>query len=129
MRRSILFSVLLAIFANGAATAQGGAQTLTVDMSNFKFTPNMLALVRGRAYVLHFTNSASGGHDFVAKDFFASATIAPEDRAKVKNGEVELSGGESADVHLVANTAGTFKSKCSHFMHSSFGMTGTVVVQ
>jgi len=129
MRRSILFSALLAIFANGAAFAQPASQTLTVEMSNFKFTPATLALARGRPYVLHFVNSASGGHDFVAKDFFAAATIAPEDRAKVKNGEVELSGGESADIHLVANTAGTYKSHCSHFMHSSFGMTGTVVVQ
>jgi plastocyanin len=129
MRRSILFSALLATFAGGAATAQTAPQTLTVEMSNFKFTPATLTLVRGRPYVLHFVNSASGGHDFVAKDFFAGATIAPEDRAKVRNGEVELSGGESADVHLVANTAGTFKSHCSHFMHSSFGMTGTVVVQ
>jgi uncharacterized cupredoxin-like copper-binding protein len=129
MRRFILFSALLATFANGAVIAQPAPQTLTVEMSNFKFTPATLALVRGRPYVLHFVNSASGGHDFVAKDFFAAATIAPEDQAKVKNGEVELSGGESADIHLVANAAGTYKSHCSHFMHSSFGMTGTVVVQ
>ena len=130
MRRSILFSALLAAFASGAATAQGTPpQVLTVEMSNFKFTPATLTLMHGRPYVLHFVNSASGGHDFVAKEFFAASTIAPEDRAKVKNGEVELSGGESADIHLVANTAGTYKSHCSHFMHSSFGMTGTVVVQ
>lgn len=129
MRRSILFSALLAVFASGAATAQGAPQVLTVEMSNFKFTPATITLTHGRAYVLHFVNNASGGHDFVAKDFFAASTIAPEDRAKVKDGEVELSGGESTDVHLVANAPGTYKSHCSHFMHSSFGMTGQVIVQ
>ena len=129
MRRSILFSALLATFASGAATAQTAPQTLTVEMSNFKFNPSVLTLTRGHSYVLHFVNSASGGHDFVAKEFFASATIAPEDRSKLKKGEVELSGGESADVHLVATTPGTYKSHCSHFMHSSFGMTGQIVVQ
>ena len=129
MRRSILFSALLAAFAGGAAAAQTAPQALTVEMSNFKFNPSTLTLVHGRSYVLHFVNSASGGHDFVAKEFFASAAIAPEDRNKLKNGEVELSGGESADIHLVANTPGTYKSHCSHFMHSSFGMTGQIIVQ
>ncbi len=128
MRSSILFSALHMVFASGAATAQT-PQALTVEMSNFKFNPSALTLKHGQSYVLHFVNAASGGHDFVAKEFFASSTIAPEDRAKVKNGEVELSGGESADVHLVANTPGTYKSHCSHFMHSSFGMTGEIVVQ
>lgn len=128
MRRSILFSALLAIFASGAATAQP-SQALTVEMSNFKFNPSTLTLKHGQSYVLHFVNNASGGHDFVAKEFFASSAISPEDRAKVKNGEIELSGGESADVHLVANTPGTYKSHCSHFMHSSFGMTGQIVVE
>jgi plastocyanin len=129
MRRSILFSALLAAFAGGAATAQTAPQTFTVEMSNFKFNPSTLTLTRGHSYVLHFVNGASGGHDFVAKEFFASATIAPEDRGKLKNGEVELSGGESADVHLVANSPGTYKSHCSHFMHSSFGMKGQIIVQ
>ena len=129
MRRNILFSALLAVLASGPATAQSGPQALTVELSNFKFTPATITLTHGRAYVLHFVNSSSGGHDYVAKDFFAAATIAPEDRAKVRNGEIELSGGESADIHLVANTPGTYKSHCSHFMHSSFGMTGQVVVQ
>lgn len=129
MRRSILLSALLAVFASGAASAQNGPQALTVELSSFKFTPATITLTHGRPYVIHFVNSSSGGHDYVAKDFFDTATIAPEDRAKVKNGEIELSGGESADIHLVANRPGTYKSHCSHFMHSSFGMTGQVVVE
>ena len=129
MRLYIPLGIFLAGFAGGAATAQGSPQAITVDMSNFKFTPATLTLTHGRPYVIHFVNSASGGHDFVAKEFFDAATIAPGDRAKVKHGEIELAGGESADVHLVANTPGSYKSHCSHFMHSSFGMTGQVVVQ
>jgi len=121
--------ILLIGLAGGAAIAQPSSQAVTVELSSFKFTPATLTLTHGRPYVMHFVNSSSGGHDFVAKDFFASATIAPEDRAKVNNGEVELAGGESADVHLVPNSPGSFKSHCSHFMHSSFGMTGKVIVE
>lgn len=130
MRNFFPFVVLLAGFAGGAVTtAQEPSQSVTVEMSNFKFTPKTLTLEHGRPYVLHFVNSSSGGHDYVAKEFFASTTIAPQDRARISNGEINLGGGESADVHLVANTPGTYKSHCSHFMHSSFGMTGSVVVQ
>jgi len=129
MRLSIPLGILLAGFAGGAATSQPSSQAITVELSSFKFTPAALTLTRGHSYVLHFVNNASGGHDFVAKEFFASATIAPEDRAKVAKGEVELGGGESADIHLVPNSPGTYKSHCSHFMHSSLGMTGKVVVQ
>jgi plastocyanin len=85
--------------------------------------------MHGHPYVIHFTNTSSGGHDFVAKDFFAAATIAPEDRSKVAKGGVSLGGGESTDVHLVPNRPGTYKSHCSHFMHSGFGMKGQVVVE
>jgi uncharacterized cupredoxin-like copper-binding protein len=128
MRLFIPLGIFLTGFAGGAAIAQA-PQAITVDLSNFKFTPATLTLTHGRSYVLHFVNSSSGGHDFVAKEFFDAASIAPEDRAKVKHGEVELDGGESADIHIVAGTPGSYKSHCSHFMHSSFGMTGTVVVQ
>lgn len=129
MRPLIPLSALLAIFTSGAADAASTPQMVTVEMSNFKFTPAAFTLMRGQPYVLHFVNDASGGHDFVAKEFFAASTIDAGDRAKIRNGEVELSGGESADIHLVANSPGTYKSHCSHFMHSSFGMTGTIVVQ
>jgi plastocyanin len=128
MRLFLPLAILLAGSAGGAATAQG-PQAITVEMSSFKFTPATLMLTHGRAYVLHFVNVSSGGHDFVAKDFFANATIAPEDRAKVGKGGVSLSGGESTDIHLVPNTPGTYKSHCSHFMHSGFGMKGKVVVE
>ena len=129
MRLSIPLCILLAGFAGGAADAQNPAETITVELSSFKFTPDTLTLTHGHAYVIHFVNKSSGGHDFVAKDFFAASTIAPQDRAKVAKGEVELGGGESADIHLVPNSPGTYKSHCSHFMHSSFGMTGKVVVE
>jgi len=79
--------------------------------------------------VLHFVNTAKGGHDFSAKAFFAAAEVAPEDRALVAKGSVELSGGQSADVHLTAPAAGSYEAHCSHFMHASLGMTGMILVQ
>ncbi|WP_176594084.1 cupredoxin domain-containing protein [Sphingobium sp. EM0848] len=122
--------VMLALCsAMAAAQPAGQVQTVTVTLSNFRFTPSTLTLQRGQSYRLHFVNSASGGHNFVAKSFFASSAIAPEDRGKVKDGELALHGGQSVDILLVPGQAGTYESHCSHFMHSSFGMKGTVIVQ
>lgn len=125
----------LAIAALGATT--GTAQTpdwsqakpLTIELSSFKFTPATETLQHGTAYRIHFVNTSSGGHDFVAKEFFAGSIVAPEDRAKITNGGVDVDGHGSVDVRLIPNRTGSFKVHCSHFMHSSFGMTGTITVQ
>ena len=126
----IILSVLAPFALLGAqAPAQTAPERVEIDLSNFRFTPATITLRHGQAYVLHFVNTAKGGHDFAAKAFFDAATVAPEDRAAVAKGEIELRGGQSADVRLTAPAAGTYEAHCSHFMHSTFGMTGKIVVQ
>ena len=126
MNRLALATLLLLVTA-----APGAAQApdrVDIDLSSFKFTPSTITLHHGQPYVLHFVNKASGGHDFAAKAFFKAAIIAPGDRATVAKGQIELDGGETADVHLSAPAPGTYEAHCSHFMHSTFGMTGSIVV-
>jgi uncharacterized cupredoxin-like copper-binding protein len=120
---------LALLLTASASLAQDGPTRLSVDLSNFKFEPSTLTLHHGQSYTLHLVNRSGGSHDFVAKTFFAAAQIADGDRGKVKNGEVELGGGETADVHFTAPKPGSYPVKCSHFMHATFGMTGTIVVE
>lgn len=101
-------------------------QRVDVALSNFKFTPSTIALEHGQPYVLHLTSS--GGHSFAAKAFFAAAGMTAAERAKVAGGKIELAGGESVEVRFVAPAAGTYEIRCTHFLHSSFGMTGSFVV-
>jgi plastocyanin len=134
MRHPIMvlpFALALVCAAPGSAqqSTEGPAQTVTVELSSFKFTPATLTLERGRHYTIRFVNTSSGGHDFSAASFFAASTIAPEDRAKVSGGQVELSGGDTVDVSLVPNKDGTYKIRCTHFMHGILGMKGTIVVR
>src|SRR5258706_7270672 len=120
MRRRILPLMLATLAAApGAAQTPGWAspQPVTVELSNFKFTPSALSLQHGTAYKVHFVNKSSGGHDFVAQEFFAASTIVPEDRAKIKKGSIDVDGGEAVDVLLIPDQAGTFNIRCSHFMH------------
>ena len=129
MYRTVLLSLLLAAPAAVAAQGSSGAAQVEIDLSNFKFTPSAVALQAGKPYVLHLVNKASGGHDFRAKTFFAAARVAPDDAAKIRNGEVELDGGESADIHLIAPAAGSYPLDCSHFLHATFGMKGSIDVR
>ena len=137
MRRVMIPALIPALFVAGPGATTGATQTpdwsqakpLTIELSSFKFTPNSETLQRGTAYRIHFVNASSGGHDFVAKEFFAASMVAPEDRAKITNGGVDVDGNGSVDVRLIPNRTGSFKVHCSHFMHSTFGMTGTITVQ
>lgn len=76
--------------------------------------------------MLHFTNAGSGGHNFSAEGFFASALypsgVGPD------GGVVELRKGATADVSLVP-ASGQYQVKCSHFLHATMGMTGEIVVE
>ncbi|WP_116090131.1 cupredoxin domain-containing protein [Sphingomonas crusticola] len=123
---------LLALATPTITSAQdwGRSKRIEIDLANFKYTPNRILLRHGEPYVLHFVNRASGGHDFAAKTFFAAARISPADSRKVAAGRVQLAGGESADVRVVAPAAGAiYEVHCSHFMHETFGMKGEIVVQ
>jgi plastocyanin len=77
---------------------------------------------------LHFENKGSGGHDFTAPQFFKAAAMDGATRAKLgSKGKVSLESGASMDVTLTPK-AGSYKAKCSHFLHAGFGMTGTITV-
>lgn len=127
--RFVLLAALLTAASPGLAQDQAAAAPIQVELSSFKFTPSTISLEHGRAYVLHLVNMSDGGHNFVAKSFFAAATIAPADRRRVVKGGVELDGKDAANIHFTAPVAGTYKIHCSHFLHSTFGMTGEIVVR
>ena len=123
-----LTGMLVMLPALLAAPALAQPTTVDVELSNFKYTPASIHLEPGRDYVLHLVNRSGGGHDFSAKTFFAAAKVAPGDRDKVSGGRINLGGGEEVRVHLTAPAAGHYPVKCTHFMHTTFGMSGEIVV-
>lgn len=121
-------SLLLALAAFSLAAPVQAPETIAITLTNFRYTPQTIALQHGQPYVLRFTNGAKGGHDFVAREFFAAAAIAPEDRTKIDKGGVEVPRGATVELHLTAPAPGRYNAHCSHFMHSMFGMKGEIVV-
>lgn len=126
MRLSLL--ILVALLAP-PAIAQAPEQRVDITLKSFRFEPPEIRLIHGAAYVLHFVNASDGGHDFAARQFFAAARVARADATKVQGGAVKLKGGEARDVHLIAPAAGRYEVRCTHFLHSTFGMKGAVIVE
>jgi uncharacterized cupredoxin-like copper-binding protein len=124
-----LTALVLTLSPLAPATARPADESvIDITLSSFKYAPDTIHLDHGRSYILHFVNSSSGGHDFTAKPFFDAAVVVPGDRAKISGGSIKLDGGKEARIHLTAPAPGRFKVHCSHFMHSTFGMTGDIIV-
>lgn len=126
----IASTALLALAASAKAQPApdwSHAARVEVKLANFSYTPKTIHLRAGRPVVLHLVNTASGGHDFTAKAFFAAANVRAQDRASVGAGSVELRGRQSVDIALVPR-AGRYPLKCGHAFHKAFGMTGSILV-
>ena len=127
------FAIFVLAGLSGALPLSASAQTpetVHVSLTSYAFTPSTITLKAGTAYRLHLTNDSGKSHDFTAAAFFAASTIAPEDKSKLEEGaEIEVEGGGSADITLTPNRSGTYPLTCSHFMHTTLGMKGTIVVQ
>jgi len=126
--RSFILLIAAAAAAAPASAQAPHAATVTVRLTSFDYTPATIRLHAGQPVVLHLVNTASGGHDFSAPAFFAAARVDPGSAGRVRRGTVDVRGRSSVDVRLVP-AAGRYRLRCTHFLHSTFGMTGEIVVE
>lgn len=115
----VLFLALL------LTAAQGAPRAVEVRLSNFDFAPETIRLRAGEPVVLSLVNTASGGHNFSAREFFAAAR---DVSGPVENGTVELAGHRRAEVRLTP-ARGRYRLRCTHTLHSAFGMSGRIIVE
>jgi uncharacterized cupredoxin-like copper-binding protein len=112
------------------AAAQGDQPTvISIELSEFKFTPSDVVLDKGRRYVLRLTDGGKHDHDLIAKAFFQTVSMDPASASAVHDGEVDLTPGDVADVGFTPQTAGTYEMHCGHPFHASLGMKGHIVVR
>ncbi len=125
--RALPYFAAAALLLVAPASAEP-AKRIEITLANFSFTPSAITLKAGQPVTLHFQNKGSGGHDFTASQFFKTAAMDSATRTKLgKKGKVSLESGTSMDVTLTPKV-GSYKAKCSHFLHAGFGMTGTITV-
>lgn len=120
--RTLILALLLSVPSLAAAQTP---RTVEVRLSSFDFAPNEIRLRAGETVILHLVNSGRGGHNFSAPQFFAAASGVS---GPVRNGAVEVGGHASADVRLTP-ARGQYHLRCTHTLHTTFGMTGEIVVE
>jgi plastocyanin len=123
--RAALCALLLFTPATISAQEASAPRVVEVRLSNFDFSPSAITLAAGRPVVLRLVNAGGGGHNFSAPQFFAAAT---DVSGPVRRGAVEVPGRQSVDVRLTP-ARGTYRLKCTHTLHSAFGMNGQIVVE
>ena len=123
--RAVLVLSLLAFPLPALAHDSPAPRTVEVRLSGFAFAPRTIALPAGRPVILHLVNSGGGGHNFSAPQFFAAATGVS---GPVVEGEVEVPGHQSVDIRLTP-ARGSYRLRCTHTMHTAFGMRGTITVE
>ena len=128
MPRPMFLILLLAAGCPAAAQSQtNNSAVLTVELSNFKFSPKEIHLKAGVPVVLRLHNAAGGGHNFNAPQFFSAAKISSAAIPLIHGGIVEIPAHGTVDISLVPST-GIYRLKCSHTFHSTFGMKGAILV-
>ncbi len=121
--RALLFAFVLTLPV--AASAQPAPARVEVRLSSFDFSPETIRLRAGEPVVLHLVNAGSGGHNFSAPSFFAAARAVS---GPVVRGAVEVPGRRAVDVRLTP-ARGSYRLRCTHTLHSTFGMRGRIVVE
>lgn len=126
MRIIVLVALLIAL--PGAAQQAPPPATVAVRLSSFDFSPETLRLRAGVPVLLRLENDGGGGHNFSAPQFFAAARIEPGSAGLVRRGAVEVPSNSVREVRLVP-AAGRYRLRCTHTLHTTFGMKGRIIVE
>ena len=110
------------------------AETLTVVLSEYAFSPVTLTFRAGTPYRLRIENGGDSTHFFVSDGFFKA--IAPG-RLITRSGEtaqptlksIALAPGEAKDLECVPVRTGAYELECTAPFHAAFGMHGTILIR
>ncbi len=136
-------AVQLADVASGPWVQDGAAlvkaaewdakKTLTIDLTEFAFTPKDITLEAGQPYVLEVVNKGTVKHEFTAEEFFGSVAFRKAEDASGEfkapaPREVEVFAGAEIELYLIPTQPGTYDLVCEIEGHFEAGMFGTITV-
>ena len=108
-------------------------QELTIDLSEYAFTPKEFNLTAGQPYVLKVVNQGAVKHEFTAEAFFGAVAFRKAEDASAEfkawaPREVEVFAGQQIEVFLIPTQTGTYQLVCEIEGHFEAGMFGTITV-
>jgi uncharacterized cupredoxin-like copper-binding protein len=102
------------------------AQTVTVVMTEYRFTPNHLVFSRGVLYKLVLANHGATLHEFTAPEFFKSISIYKQNVLSGEGREIAVQPHRTAQIIFVPRQVGKYHLFCAD--HDFLGMTGEITV-
>ncbi len=107
--------------------------TVTIEMSEYAYTPEDLSFTVGTPYKLEIKNIGTAKHYFTAEEFYRSVALR---KAQTSEGEfkapylkaVEVFAGDQVDVYFIPLYIGVYDSICTITGHADQGMTGHITV-
>ncbi|MEI9928355.1 MAG: hypothetical protein WDN44_12490 [Sphingomonas sp.] len=114
-----------------AAPHEGArAQTVEVDIANFKFTPSIVALTQwARPMCSTSSTEPAAGIISPPRLFSRLPRWRPQTAPGSSTARSRWPAAQTVDVHFTAPAPGSYDIRCTHFLHAGFGMTGKFVVR
>lgn len=109
------------------------AEKLTVELTEFAFTPKEITLTSGRPYELKVLNVGAVKHEFTAEKFFGSIAFRKAEDASGEfkapaPHEIEVFSGKEIEVYLIPTQPGVYDLVCEIEGHFEAGMFSTITV-
>ena len=131
---ALVFLVLLAACASQPSQP---ATELTVEMTDFAYTPSSITVPAGQPVTLTLNNTGNIEHDFVVETIDVKAAVIKDNGSNEHHAHgaeqnydlhVSARAGETSVVQLTIAEPGTYKIICSVEGHEEAGMIGELIV-
>jgi len=137
LKRILLTLVFLALLTACASKASQPETELTVEMSDFAYSPSSITLPAGQPVILTLNNKGNIEHDFVVEAIDAMTEVIQDNGSNAHHAHgaeqnyalhVSARPGETSIVQLTVAEPGTYKIICSVQGHKEAGMIGELIV-
>lgn len=117
-----------------AAADWEAMETVTVELGDYFFKPNVISLLVDQPYKIEIKNGGVEKHEFTAGAFYLSAALSKveDDSGEYKGpliNEVEVFAGQQTDLYLIPTVEGVFDLVCEIEGHLEKGMFGKIIVK
>ena len=111
-------------------------RTVTVELSEYRYSPSTIRLQRGVPYKLELVNRGQARHYFTAPGFFRS--IATRKVQANRDGEIKaayftalemMPDGGQLDMYFVPVRPGRYSVECTVPGHAEHGMVGQIIIE
>lgn len=111
-------------------------RTVTVELNEYRYTPQTLRLKAGTPYKLELVNRGRTKHYFTAPEFFRA--IATRKVQSNHDGEIKapyftalemMANGGQLDLYFVPVRKGSYQVNCTLPGHTDQGMVGTLIIE